>query len=69
MDIFNKSNMNGFKYDSDNKVIQIDDNTTSVIWVNVEADVGMQAAKMYENSESIDSLLIQHNCKRYWGYK
>jgi hypothetical protein len=60
--------MNGFFYDESEKKIHINDGTTTVVWENVEKDVAEEAGKLYGESKSIDTFLIQHNCKRFWGY-
>jgi hypothetical protein len=59
--------MNGFIYDENEKKIRISDGTTTVVWENVEKAVAERAAKLYGESKSIDSFLILHNCKRFWG--
>jgi hypothetical protein len=47
----------------------INDETTCVLWKNVEKNVAEEAGKMYAESKSIDNFLFQHNCERAWGYK
>jgi hypothetical protein len=61
--------MTGFKYNEQEKTIIIDDGKTRVIWENVENDIAEEASKMYKESKSIDSYLLNHNCKRFWGNK
>ena len=59
--------MNGFNYDELEKKIRINDQTTTVIWEDVQKDVAEKAAELYGKSENIDDFLIEHNCKRFWG--
>jgi hypothetical protein len=42
--------MNGFSYDPEQKKITITDNTSIVIWENVEKDVAIEAGKLYNAS-------------------
>jgi len=60
-------NMNGFKYDEHEKRILITDCDYTVIWENVEKCIAEEASKMFGESKNIDTFLIQHNCKRFWG--
>jgi hypothetical protein len=60
--------MNGFSYNEREKKIRISDKTFTVIWENVEKDVAEKAAELYGKTESIDTFLLEHNCKRFWGY-
>jgi hypothetical protein len=57
--------MNGFHYDLEQKKITITDNTTVVIWENVEKEIADEAGKMFGDSKSIDNYLHQNNCKRF----
>ena len=59
--------MNGFEYDEGKKRILIRDGGTTVIWENVEKDIGEKAGEMFNKKESIDDFLLKHNCKRFWG--
>jgi hypothetical protein len=61
--------MNGFTYDENKKTIHVSDGKTLVVWEDVEQNIAKEAAKLYGESKSIDSFLIQHNCKRFWGNK
>jgi hypothetical protein len=40
-----------------------------LVWENVEKNVAEEAAKLYVESKNVDTFLIQHNCKRFWGHK
>jgi hypothetical protein len=61
--------MNGFSYDESTKKIRTCDGTHIAVWENVEKDIAEEAGKMYGESKSIDNFLVQHNCKRFWGYE
>lgn len=62
--------MNGFCYDSQKKTIKITDDSFVVIWENAESEVASEAEKMYQSEKlqkAIDTYLLEHNCKRFWG--
>ena len=61
--------MNGFNYNQKQKKITITDDTTIIIWENVEKEIADEAGKMYNEFKSIDNYLLQNNCKRFWSYK
>lgn len=64
--------MNGFRYDSEQKKITIEDDTSVVNWEFVEQETANEAGKMFNNNESckdIDAFLLTNGCKRYWRYK
>jgi len=61
--------MNGFSYNPEKNEITVTENTTIVIWKNVEKEIAEEAGKMYRESKSIDNYLIQNGCQRFWGNK
>lgn len=61
--------MNGFCYDSKQKIIKIEDSTSVVIWKFVEPEIANEAGEMYNESKSIDAFLLKNGCERSWGNK
>jgi len=61
--------MNGFNYNPEQNKITITDDTSIVIWENVEKEIADEAGKMYNDSITFDNYLIKNNCQRFWRYK
>ena len=61
--------MNGFNYNPEQKRITITDDTSIVIWENVEKEIADEAGKMFNDSKTFDKYLLQNNCQRFWSYK
>ena len=62
--------MNGFRYDPKQKKITIEDNTSVVIWEDVEQEIANEAGKMFSSNKTckdIDSFLLKNGCKRFRG--
>ena len=61
--------MNGFNYNPGQKKITITDDTSIVIWENVEKEIADEAGKMYNDLKTFGNYLLQNNCQRFWRYK
>ena len=59
--------MNGFTYNKEKKEIIIKDGLHSVIWKNVEENIGQEAIKILKEGNGVDDYLNKNNCKRFWG--